>query len=134
MPGSPVANIRRLQSAIRCGGGRDVPTLDLVRGLLAQLQGSGSLRFTRASLADYESKLRNWQVADRVIGEAIEAREALPPPRSIMEDPPPIHLKVAYACYVGQAKEAGLEPLAYATFKTRAADYPSRARKVLRRG
>jgi hypothetical protein len=133
MPGSPVSNVRRLQTVIFTSSGRHVTSLALVQALIGQMEASGSLRFSRESLEDYADKLRNWQIADSVIADAIRAKEAaLQQPRSLMDDPPPYQLKGYYATYAARAKEAGLRPLAYATFKTRASDFPSSSRHLLR--
>lgn len=99
MSGSPVVTLRRLQSAISSAAGVDVESLPLVSALVEQME-AGSLRFDRPSLLAHRDRLRNWQIADKVI--------------SASGCTPSTH-----AAYVAEAANAGLVPMAWPTFRLR---------------
>jgi len=109
MSGSPVVTIRKIQAAVSSVAGIDVPSLSLTEALLAQMD-SDSLRLDRTSLEAHRTRLRNWQLADKTLSEPHWAPE---------------QLREAYAAYVERARGAGLEPMAFPTFRLRNYNLPS---------
>lgn len=99
MSGSPVVTLRRLQTAIKESAGVDVESLALVEALVEQMD-AGSLRFDRPSLLAHRDRLRNWQIADRVISQS--------------GCTPSTH-----ATYAADASKEGLAPMAWPTFRLR---------------
>lgn len=120
MSGSCVSSLRRLQAAVEQASGVAVPTIALTEALLANL-GADSLRFERPSLAAHRDRLRNWQLADQIL--LSEARGCR------LED-----LQRAYDLYSEQARDAGLPPLLFSTFRLRSYDLPGLQRKPEGRG
>ncbi len=120
MSGSCVSSLRRLQAAVEKASGVAVPTLALTEALLDNL-GADSLRFERPSLASHRDRLRNWQMADRVL--MAEARGCK------LED-----LQRAYEIYSAQAVAADLPPLLFSTFRLRTYNLPGLQRKPEGRG
>lgn len=128
MAGSPVACFRRLQTAVLRSTGRAVSSIALISGLIEEFEEANFIRFSKVSLHCYLLKLRNWQIADQVIYEALQNKKALQQ-RERREEK--YSLKAFYVDYVERATKAGLKPLAYPTFKSRASDFPSVDRHLL---
>lgn len=125
MSGSPVLNLRRLQTGIQRATGVDVPALDLAGGLLAAMGDSNSIRLDRTSLKVHHARLLNWQIADSVVMEALASLGG----RLSQSD-----INRLYDAYVPLAEKADLVPMAPATFRLRAyaAPAPTRPRRAAR--
>lgn len=123
MSGSPVVTLRRIQEAVKSAGGQDITTLDLSRGLIAQMGETGSLRLDLTSLKVHHDRLLNWQIADRLILAAPPDEDDDRPGR-LSQD----LLASLYASYTPLAEAAGLVPMAFATFRLRAYAAPTSSR------
>jgi hypothetical protein len=129
LSGSPVQTIRRLQQAIYDASGHRIPALSLVSAIVANME-ADILKLNNAALQEYHRKLRNWQLADSIILHAIEDRQKNMPTNKF-EDPEPIRLRKHYDDYFRAARRNDLIPMAFPTFKKRAAHFPYVEREVL---
>lgn len=116
MSGSPVLNLRRVQMAVKLATGHDVSTVDLCSALLGQMGATNKIALDRTSLKVHHSRLRNWQIADSILRASIAAASVRPSQAELM---------LLYATYCTQAEDAGLIPMAPATFRLRSFSSPT---------
>jgi hypothetical protein len=136
MPKSCLYVLTKIIRAAQTFSIRPVARLEMIDALLQEIE-SKSLQISKDSLLRYRQRLRNWQLADSVIFQVVDAR-ATWKGKNIFEDPPPYRLKGPYERYCELALENGLTPMKYSTFKYRAWDYlleyKAKHKKTQRRG
>jgi hypothetical protein len=123
MPKTCYSNLSKIVQVVQPFADRPLNRLEVLEMLLEILT-KKNFQIERASLVRYRDKMRNWQIADSVIFEAIRRRDTWEG-ATIWDDPPPYRLQSYYDQYCQLATDAGLKPLKYPTFKGRASDFPS---------